>query len=99
MLRPRGPATQDDAAGLSAKLMEARTRSLGRVVLDISVVPFVDSVVLEHLLDITEELGKTGQALKLSGANDVVREALELTDIASMFELFEDVNSAVRSFL
>ena len=28
-----------------------------------------------------------------------VREVLELTDLASMFEHFDDVNSGVRSFL
>jgi anti-sigma B factor antagonist len=98
-LKPLGPVTGSDARQLKDRLLEAQARNLGRLVLDVSSVPFFDSVALESLLDVTEELERVGQVLKLCGANDVVREVLELTDLASMFEHFEDVNSAVRSFL
>jgi len=98
-LKPLGPLTESDADQLKTALLEVRARSLGRLVLDLSSVPFVDSLGLEALLDVTEELSKSGQALKLSGENDVLREVLELTDLASSFEHYEDVNSAVRSFL
>ena len=40
-----------------------------------------------------------GQALRLCCANKTVREVLEITDLASSFEHFEDTNTAVRSFL
>ena len=99
VLKPVGPVTQVDADSLRDLLLEVRGRSLGRLVLDASAMPFVDSRGLEVLLEVNSELEESGQALKLCGLNEVVREVLELTDLASLFELFEDVNSAVRSFL
>lgn len=98
-VRPIGPVTGDGADELKRVLFDVRTRSLGRLVLDLSGVPFVDGRALEVMLDVTEELAKSGQALRLCGENEVLREVLELTDLASSFEHFEDVNSAVRSFL
>ncbi len=51
------------------------------------------------LVEVTEEMGRSGQALRMCGANKTVREVLELTDLASHFEHFQDANTAVRSFL
>ena len=98
-LKPRGPVIESDADVLKTRLLQVRTKSLGRLVLDVSAIPFVDGRALEALLDVTEELAKSGQALKLCGANELLREVLEVTDLAGLFEHFEDVNSAVRSFL
>ena len=98
-LKPLGPLTGEDAEHLKRKLLEVRARNLGRLVLDLSGVPFVDGLALEVLLATTEELAKSGQALKVCGENEVLREVLELTDLASRFEHFEDVKSAVRSFM
>ncbi|MHC5113191.1 MAG: STAS domain-containing protein [Planctomycetota bacterium] len=98
-VKPVGPITGDAADMLRGELMAMRTKSLGRLVLDASSVPFVDSRALEALLDVTEELGKSGQALKLCGVNELMREVLELTGLASLFEHYADVRSAVRSFL
>ena len=70
-----------------------------RVVVDLSAVPYLDSKGLEALVEVTEEMGRSGQALRMCGANKTVREVLELTDLASHFEHFQDANTAVRSFL
>ena len=50
-------------------------------------------------LDVTEKLGESGKALKLCAACETVREIMELTDLASQFEYYQDVNTAVRSFI
>ena len=98
-IKPRGAVVGDDADALKARLLQVRSKSFGRFVLDVSGVPFVDGRALEALLDVTEELAKSGQALKLCGGNELLREVLEITDLAALFEHFEDVNAAVRSFL
>jgi anti-anti-sigma factor len=72
---------------------------MGRFVVDMSAVPYVDSGGLEALADVSEELGRGGQTLRLCAANKTVREVLELTDLASLFDHFDDANTAVRSFL
>ena len=99
VLKPNGPLVQEEADELKSRMLEVRARSLGRLVLDARGVPFVDSRGLEVLVEVAGEFAKSGQALKLCGANGVVREVLELTGLRSAFEHFEDVNAAVRSFL
>ncbi len=99
MLKPEGALIENDAAAAKAKLMSTVAASLGRFVVDLSAVPYVDSKGLEALVEVTEELGRGGQALRLCCANKTVREVMEITDLASLFEHFEDTNTAVRSFL
>ncbi|MHC4992056.1 MAG: STAS domain-containing protein [Planctomycetota bacterium] len=99
VVRPIGPIAKDDAERLRHRLAELRKESLGRLVVDTTSVPFVDSRGLEVLLQVSEDLAESGRVLKLCCLNEVLREVLELTELASMFEHFEDVNAAVRSFL
>ncbi len=99
VLKPRGPLVLADADQFKARAAALIAASLGRLVVDVSAVPFVDSRGLEVLSELTEELSQSGSALKLCGTNETIREVLDLTDLASHFEHFEDVNTAVRSFL
>lgn len=99
VIRPAGPLTGGEATQLRDHVLRESSGSLGRVVLDLSEVPFVDSAALEALLDVTEQMGETGQTLKLCAANKTVREVMNLTDVAPLFDFFEDVTTAVRSFL
>lgn len=88
-----------DCAVVKGRVAEAIRGNLGRVVLDLSTVPFVDSKGLEVLVELTEDLGQSGQSLRLCGVNKTVREVLDLTELTNAFEHFEDSNTAVRSFL
>ena len=99
VIKPGGALVREDAEAFRARLEEARARSFGRVVVDVSGVPFVDSVGLETLVEMTEQLADSGHALKLCGVCGTLREVLDLTDLTSLFEYFEDINSAVRSYL
>ena len=56
---------QDVAEHVKARLINVCGQSLGRVVLDAGAIPFVDSRGLEVLVEVTEELGQGGRALKL----------------------------------
>jgi len=51
------------------------------------------------LVDAADALAKTGRALHVCCVNETIREVLHMTGLADRFEHFEDVNSAVRSFL
>lgn len=99
VVKPIGPLVQADADQFKARITEVMSRTLGRFVVDASAVPYVDSRGLEVLLDATEELADSGQTLRLCGVNETVREILDLTELDSQFEHFEDLNTAVRSFL
>ena len=99
LVQPGGPLTGGDAQQCKSTTKEAIKESLGRVVLDMAGVSYVDSEGLEALLEISERLEESGRTLKLCGVNETVRQVLELTDLAPRFEYFEDANTATRSFL
>ena len=99
VLKPDGALVDAECASAKSRLTEAVAGSLGRFVLDLSAVPFVDSRGLEVLVELTEELAKSGQSLRLCSVNKTVREVMDLTEVTHLFEHFEDANTAVRSFL
>lgn len=99
VLKPDGPVAGKDADQFKSRLLEVLKENLGRVVLDVSAVTFVDSKALESLVDVTNEISRSGRPLRLCALSGTLREVLELTGLSSQFEHFEDANSAVRSFL
>ena len=99
VVKPVGPLAQPAADDLLERMLEVRTKSLGRLVLDASGISYVDSRGLEVLVEVAEALAQSGQGLKVCGASDILREIFELTELSTTFVQFVDVNSAVRSFL
>ncbi|MCC6679087.1 MAG: STAS domain-containing protein [Phycisphaerales bacterium] len=99
VLRPRGPLIQTDADQFRKRAADVMARSLGRFVVDASGIAYTDSRGLEVLAEVSEELAQGGQVLRLCGAGETLREVLELTELSALFEHYEDVPTAVRSFL
>jgi anti-anti-sigma factor len=98
VIRPTGPVAGADAEQFGQRLLEALKETRGRYVLDASAVPFVDSKALEALVRVNEAMYATGQAMKVCGLNDTLRQVLRVTGLARLFEQFEGVSAAVRSF-
>ena len=81
VVRPRGPLVLDDAEVFKSRLGEVMTRSLGRFVVDMSEVPYLDSRGLEVLKETTDELldgghralVRLGRGLPSAGSNVDVR--------------------------
>jgi len=99
VLKPNGPLAQSDAEAFKLRAMEVARRSLGRLLIDASAIPFADSQGLESLVDITESLAQGGRSLKICMAGATLREVLDLTGWAHAFEFFDDLTTGVRSFL
>lgn len=99
VVRPAGPLTAVEADTFKGRIRELIRENLGRVVIDASALPYVDSKGLESLADIAQELAHSGKGLKLCAVNATLQQVIELTGLAPQFEHFEDANSAVRSFL
>lgn len=99
VIKPAGPLTQNDAEQLRSGVLDVANRSSGRFVIDASAIAFIDSKGVEVLVDLTEKLAESGQALKLCAVSETLREVLELTGWSDTFEFFDDLNTGVRSFL
>jgi anti-anti-sigma factor len=99
VLKPVGPLTGEGAELFRARVRETMTTSLGRFVIDASAVPLADSRGLEALADSADDLAATGLGLRLCSPTETLRETLELTELSGLFEYYQDVQTAVRSFL
>ena len=99
ILKPQGSLSRSHADQLKQRVEMALKASLPGegVVIDVASVPLVDSRGLEVLVEISGALAKNGQLLKLCSPNETIRRVFELTDIASLFEYFDDAQAAVRS--
>lgn len=99
VVKPDGPLIQDDARALGESTAGRGREMLGRIAVDLSASPYIDSAGLEALLDIADKLNACGQTLRLAGVSATIREVLDLTGLTNRFEFYEDTNLAVRSFL
>ena len=66
------------------------------LVLNMEKVPFVDSAVLEYLLDLQELLTERLGRVKFVKADESVRKILEITRLESTFEVLDEISSAVK---
>lgn len=99
VLKPLEPVTGDDAQAFLARVQQTVPVSLGRIAVDCGRITHVDSAGLEAFVTAGQKLLAVGHALKLFEVNDTLREVFELTDTASLFEFYTDLNAATRSYL
>jgi len=99
VVRPIGAIKGGDANEVKDVMSEAIRNNLGRVVLDASAVPMIDSQGLGVMVGLSQELAESGMQLKLSSMSETVRQVIELTGLSALFDLFDDAPSAVRSYL
>ena len=99
ILKPLEPITGDDANAFLARVQQAVPGSLGRLAVDCGRITHIDSAGLEAFVTAGEKLLGVGYSLKLFAVNDTLREVFELTQTASLFEFYSDLNAATRSYL
>ncbi len=91
--------TEDEAEELRTVVESAVHANAGRVILNMTRTPYVDSRGLEALLACAESCRLSGRRLKLVGAADTLREIFEITDLEPHFEFFPDIEHAIRSYV
>lgn len=99
VLKPTGPLAGEDAEAFKLRVTHVKQQSMGRFVIDASAIAFIDSLGLEAIADLHDELARSGQSLKFCAANETLREVFDLTEVGSMVEQYADAADAVRSFL
>ncbi|MCK4305105.1 MAG: STAS domain-containing protein [Candidatus Eisenbacteria sp.] len=98
-LTPDGPLIEENLASLDECVQAARAHAPANLVIDLHLVPFFDSSGLEYVLDLATSLQETGGSLRLAGASSICRDVLEITRLDQAISVFEDLESAGRSFL
>lgn len=93
------PLTSEHIPNAQRALEECLADGQPRAVLDMQGVALIDSSGLELLLDIQDAFESRAGSLKLAATSGLCREILAITGIASRFEQFPEVKSAVGSFV
>jgi anti-anti-sigma factor len=99
VLTPRAAVSGGEVDDFISAVEEYRRKTNGRIVLECSQMPFLDSRGIEALWDLADRQREGGQPTKLAAVPELCREILELTGIAPHLDLFDSAESAVRSFL
>ena len=97
-LIPHGPLVADEVPDFQRAVESAAQGRAGRVVLDLSDVPYLDSAGIEALLAVGTALQSPTARSKFACLTDTCREALDLTDVLPRLEVFDTVDHAIRSF-
>ena len=97
ILTPKTALTHNNFKELEAVLDELIDQKRFRIIIDFKTVPFVDSMVLELLLKHNNDLKTRGGALKFIGLNPVCRDILLITRLINIFNVFDDLNEALKS--
>jgi anti-anti-sigma factor len=84
--------------GSDAELLSAQNSleeiGIAKAVIDLRDVPYIDSTGLAFVVELHKSLASRGGQLFLAGANQRVREVLEMTRIGEIVPLFQDVEEA-----
>lgn len=95
---PHGPLAGDDLDAFRRQLRAAIDQKSGRVVIDMSDVPYLDSGGIELLFELCAGPQTASAHPRLAGLGDTSREALDLTDVLVRLAVFDTVESAIRSY-
>ena len=87
----------EESAALRANAKNALTQN-SKVILNLAEVTYIDSGGLGTLVSLFTTARNTGGALKLASLTQRVGDLLQVTKLVSVFEVYPDDQSAVRSF-
>ncbi len=99
-LQPNG-ALVEESLGDLRESVQALSQDGGpvHIVLDLCHVPFLDSAGLEYLLDLSVAQREAGGSLRLANANAIGRDVLAMTRLDRTIAVYQDLESAGRSFV
>ncbi|MEO2013252.1 MAG: STAS domain-containing protein [Fuerstiella sp.] len=90
--------TLDNCESLRRLLEDCVNNGQPQLVLDCQQIPLIDSAGLELLLDIRESCVRRGGQFQLAALNTLCLDILQITDIASRFDIYNDSVAAAGSF-
>lgn len=96
VLRCKGEITEDSAQVLTRDVEAQLAAKVTDIVLDLTDVPFADSVGLETLLDLRDKLVAQSGQLTLAGPRDSLAKILEITRLETAFDTVSDCLEAVK---
>ena len=94
----KGDLTADDADRFQRSVRETVEQFGTNVIIDCNELGLIDSVGLESLLWLSDELTKAGNKLRFASVPSTVERIFELTRLTRVFSCHGTVEQAARSF-
>ena len=88
--------THQSCERLEAKFQESLDQGKNEIILDCKSIAFMDSVGLELLVKMNEDLRIQGGALKVVCLNDVCRDILLATRLINTLNIYKDIQDAMK---
>ena len=99
ILEPKGKIMGGpDASLLNEKLHDCIERNLNKIVIDLGRVDWMNSTGLGILISSYTTLRNNNGELKLANVTDKIHSLLTITKLVKVFEAFDSVDDAVKSF-
>ncbi len=96
VLRCKGEISEDTIDQLRKEVEARLAEKITDVVLDLTDVPFMDSLALEALLDIRDKFASISGQLTLAGVRDNLSKIFEITRLDAAFDTVGDCLEAVK---
>lgn len=93
-----GELTSDEADSFQRNVRETVENFSSNVIIDCAGLELIDSVGLESLLWLSDELHRNGNKLRFAAVSQTVQRVFELTRLDRVFNTHETVEAAARSF-
>ncbi len=84
---------------LKDKVKDVLNMGMKNILVDMTKVPFVDSTGIGFLVSSQAAVSNEGGSLKLLNPNPRVREVLKITRLDKVFEIFDDEEAALATFV
>ncbi|MFC1822193.1 STAS domain-containing protein [Thermodesulfobacteriota bacterium] len=97
VLNPKTSITYQNSEEIEAMIHDSLKRNKTEIILDCKSVSFMDSVALELINQVHEDLKNRGGILKLVGLNAICRDILLATRLMNEFNVYTDVHEAIKS--
>jgi len=98
VLNIKGELTEDSLGSFQREVEhQLAGRDIIDLVLNLEKAPFIDSICLEYLMDLQDQLAEKLGQVKLVRPDENVRKILEITRLAGTFETYKDTAEAVKA--
>ncbi|MGD8834411.1 MAG: STAS domain-containing protein [Desulfobacteraceae bacterium] len=90
-----GALTHENCSEMERSISDEIRQKRSEVILDLNHVPFMDSAVVELLVDVSEQMESRGGKLKIIRLQDICRDILLVTRTLQSLQVYKDLHAAI----
>ena len=92
-----GALTHENCAEMERSISDEIRQMRSEVILDLNHVPFMDSAVIELLVDLSEQMQSRGAMLKIIRLQKICRDILLVTRTIQTLQVYKDLHAAITN--